>query len=75
MGSGLSYTIGGKGRESIDINIPGPGYYDPKDYLSKDTIPATIISKSKRGDIVSRESIEKPGPGNYYNEKEFGKDA
>jgi hypothetical protein len=33
------------------------------------------MNKSMRVDIVSKETIEKPGPGAYSKGDEFGKDA
>lgn len=40
--------------------------------MSKDRIPSARLGTSQRGDIVSREEIEKPGPGSYPEGKKFG---
>jgi hypothetical protein len=65
----------GKGAEKREDDKPGPGAYNAKDFLTKDNIQAHSISKSKRADIVGRDAKELPGPGNYSDGKEFGKDA
>lgn len=44
---------------------PGPGVYDAKDALVKDSASQVVISKSTRGDIVSKSAMELPGPGIY----------
>jgi hypothetical protein len=44
--------------------------------LTKDqTGQAFKMSQSHRVDIVSKEEIAKPGPGNYTQNDKFGKDA
>jgi len=72
IGTGISYKFGEKHRDAVDSDIPGPGSYEPKDSLNKDTIPAHSISKSHRGDIVSRENLSMPGPGNYESPSRIG---
>jgi hypothetical protein len=65
----------GKAVDKREEDIPGPGSYNAKDFLTKDTAQVHSISKSKRQDIVGKEAKEMPGPGNYREGKEFGKDA
>ena len=57
--------MGGKSTDKRDSDIPGPGAYNTKDFLTKDNIQAHSISKSRREDIVNKEQRERPGPGNY----------
>ena len=75
IGTGISYKFGEKHRDAVDSDIPGPGSYEPKDTLNKDAIRAHSISKSNRGDFVSKSAKELPGPGNYDDGQEFGKNA
>lgn len=67
--------MGGKSKEQQDNRLPGPGAYEPKDNLVKETIKTQVFSKTSRQDIVTKDERLKPGPGNYDNLKEFGKDA
>lgn len=51
---GQRYTIGGKKEQSYKTLSPGPGAYEPKDALVKDSASTIAISKTKREDIVSK---------------------
>ena len=55
-----------------DYSKPGPGAYNPSDFLSKDKVPTALIPKSNRADIVSAEARSSPGPGIYDSGKKFG---
>ena len=44
---------------------PGPGAYDAKDTLVKDSVSKVAISTSRREDFVSKTAREMPGPGIY----------
>ena len=49
MGKNVAYTMGTKAKEIQDTKFPGPGSYDPKDYLTKDqTSQAFKMSQSHR---------------------------
>lgn len=41
----------------------------------KDKSVTFKIGNSTRGDIISKETLDKPGPGNYTGGDEFGKNA
>jgi hypothetical protein len=41
----------------------------------KETVKSQVFSKSTRTDLVSKEEKIKPGPGQYDQVKEFGKDS
>lgn len=48
------------------LDVPGPGAYDSKEAVIKPASSQSVrFNNSKRGDIVKREDLEKPGPGNY----------
>jgi hypothetical protein len=59
--SNPSYTMGTKKNRTIDTDKPGPGNYDPKDFLSKNKSPNTLIGKSSRSDLTNKDKL--PGPG------------
>ena len=67
---GAQYTIGGKKEHSYATLSPGPGAYDAKDVLVKDSISQIAISTTHRGDIVSKSAKELPGPG-IYDQKSY----
>lgn len=75
IGQGNGFTIGGKAKDIVDNNKPGPGAYDPKDFLTKDKVPTASMSKSNRASLVSKNAKDTPGPGNYISHSEFGKDG
>lgn len=59
------YTIGGRSESPIN-DLPGPGQYDPNEGITKYSSPTFKINeKSQRTQIVSKEAMLNPGPGNY----------
>jgi hypothetical protein len=63
-----------KGRSKSRQELsPGPGAYDPKEFLTKDKTPSYKVSNSKRNEIVNRTISELPGPGAYSSINEFDK--
>jgi Sperm-tail PG-rich repeat len=59
------FSLGAKQPHKYNEN-PGPGAYDSRDVATKPTSAQSIrFNNSKRGDIVRKEDLEKPGPGNY----------
>lgn len=67
---GTKYTMGSKRQERQDLMSPGPGSYDAKDALVKESISQIVISKSSRGDIISKNAKDMPGPG-IYDQKSY----
>jgi len=54
--------------------VPGPGNYNNDDSNIRYKSPATKIDpKTKRQDIVDKDMIKLPGPGNYDQPSTFGK--
>ena len=45
--------------------LPGPGQYEPSNAYVKERVIAHKITKSEREDLISKEVINKPGPGYY----------
>jgi len=45
--------------------VPGPGSYDPAEFLTRDKSPNVKFGLTSRGDIVRKEDKQKPGPGMY----------
>jgi hypothetical protein len=67
----------GKPKDQRNDMSPGPGYYEPKEELTKPNNSINFKqSASSRADLVSKEVMNKPGPGMYANNyKTVGKDA
>ena len=57
--------MGTKKEQSYKTLSPGPGHYDAKDALVKDSVSQIAISTSHRGDIISKSAKDLPGPGIY----------
>jgi hypothetical protein len=56
----------GKPQDKAADDIPGPGNYEANVNVVKDRVTTyKMSSSSKRTDIVSRERISSPGPGQY----------
>lgn len=55
----------GKEYKSERNDSPGPGAYEPKHTLNKDASTTYKIGNTSRKEIVSKEDLSKPGPGNY----------
>ena len=55
--------MGERREERINSYSPGPGEYNPSDYLSKERTVVHKINQSERSDIVSKSVKELPGPG------------
>jgi len=72
---GPSYTIGTKREQKQFSEAPGPGSYSGNDSLTKTRIVSHKLGETKRTEIVSRDKSGSPGPGNYHEDKKFGKDA
>ena len=59
-----------------DNRVPGPGTYEPIDHLTKDqALTQFKMSQTARGQIVSKEDLFKPGPGEYDKGDKFGDGA
>lgn len=70
------YTIGSKKQQSYETLSPGPGAYNTKDNLTKSAVASYRQAQSKRTDVVSKERLNSPGPGNYsFDGKTVGKDV
>ena len=67
FGKGLAFKFTGKPKNNQDTTKPGPGFYDPKAFLSKAKVTNTIFSKLSRGELIPKQTKELPGPGNYIN--------
>lgn len=69
-----SFKFEGKYSEKHNNN-PGPGEYDRRDLLTKATAQSQRFGQSKRETIITKTSIDMPGPGNYdhADSKGFGK--
>lgn len=65
----------GKPEDKIRNDVPGPGNYEPNVHIVKDRVIAHKISQSQRMDIVTKEMLYQPGPGEYDSPKRFGEDA
>jgi len=51
---GPKYTMGGRSKSRQELS-PGPGQYEPNNFLTKDqTATAFSMNKSMRVDIVSK---------------------
>jgi hypothetical protein len=55
----------GKKEQNHETLSPGPGAYNEGSSATKDRTISYKMSNSKRGDLVHRETKEKPGPGSY----------
>jgi hypothetical protein len=49
--------MGGKEYKQDRNDSPGPGAYDPKSTLNKDTIQSYKMGNTSRKDIVSKEEL------------------
>lgn len=57
-------------------DVPGPGHYDADESVVKYNNPSVRIGGgTQRADLVSKEQLNLPGPGNYIQDKQFGADA
>ena len=68
FGKGVpSVKIGVRTKDLSKLDVPGPGSYDFKDNnLTKPASSQSVrFNTTKRGDIVKKEDVDKPGPGNY----------
>jgi len=54
LGKGVCYSIGEKREERIKIDSPGPGAYTANDSVVKERIRSTKMSKTERGEFVSK---------------------
>ncbi|CDW79521.1 UNKNOWN [Stylonychia lemnae] len=71
-----SITIRGKPKDKVGNGVPGPGNYDPENHLTKDqALTSFKMPRTERSQMVSKEEIQKPGPGQYQSTKNFGDDA
>jgi hypothetical protein len=59
----------GRPKERIGNDNPGPGKYELSESLSKERTVTYKIGTSERVTIVSRESMNSPGPGAYDSTK------
>lgn len=74
--SSKSFTMMGRPQDKKQDANPGPGSYEAKNGMSKSTTMTPVISTTKRIDIVSKESKNAPGPGQYSsNNKTIGSDS
>lgn len=70
---GPNFTIGGRVDSPQRNNAPGPGQYDPNESAVKHKNPAFNMNDgSLRTQLVSKEQMSLPGPGNYADSKNFG---
>lgn len=66
----------GRPEEKNRVQSPGPAEYSPTDTFSKERVRTYEMGKSKRTDIVSKEHMTSPGPGNYDSpHKKIGSDS
>ena len=78
MGKGsFAALITGRPQDLQKNEIPGPGNYEADSSIIKDRVKTyKMEGGSSRGDIVSREAKNLPGPGAYtHNYKEIGTDG
>ena len=66
---GPSYTIKGKESRGDKSLSPGPGAYQADYAIVKDSLRSYKMGNTKRTDIVSKELVSSPGPGNYDADK------
>eukprot|EP00347_Sterkiella_histriomuscorum_P018852 403343924 len=67
-----SVKIGIKTKDLSKLDVPGPGSYDTKNSQVKPQTSQSIrFNNSIRQDIVRKEDLEKPGPGNYNQKSAF----
>jgi hypothetical protein len=73
----ISYTMGKKSDYKRKDNTPGPGNYNPNKDFVKDKIRDVKISSTniERGLASSKSNANMIGPGSYYKNEEFGKNA
>lgn len=70
--AGLKYSISKKNYRELNSSTPGPGAYDAKD----DAVKARAKSPNIKGTgRINPKTDRIPGPGNYYQDQYFGKDA
>jgi len=61
--------ITGKPADNRRNDSPGPGHYKEEFTVVKDKVVSFRMSPTKRGDIVSKEFSDRPGPGTYDGDK------
>jgi hypothetical protein len=72
----ITFLIRGKSNERKGNDNPGPGNYNIDLSIIKDKVPAYKMSNSPgRSELVSKEQSFLPGPGNYEEHDEFGKNT
>ena len=76
FGQGVqSVTIRGRPEDIKRDKSPGPGKYDPTDSIVKASVLTYKMPQSARGNIISKEDLQKPGPGSYPQSQQFGSAA
>ncbi len=69
-------SIRGRPEDKIRNDIPGPGAYEPASNLTKDRVIAHRMDlNSQRTEIVTKEMLKMPGPGEYDSPIRIGYDA
>lgn len=66
------YSISKKNYRELNSSTPGPGAYNARDEVVKARAKSPNLNGAGRHHNRT-DSI--PGPGNYYQDKDFGKDA
>jgi hypothetical protein len=71
MGGG-GFTIGNKGRDVSRENSPGPGAYELKSGIQYNKNLGRGMSKTPRGNLMSKSALENPAPGAYNHSPHKG---
>jgi hypothetical protein len=66
------YSISKKNYRELNSSTPGPGAYDAKHEAVKARAKSPNIKGTGR---INPKDDRNPGPGNYYQDQYFGKDA
>jgi len=59
------HSFGQKRNDHRLEQSPGPGAYQPSSSFTKPSAPGRQISKTPRGNLMSKSYLENPAPGNY----------
>jgi len=70
-----TFTIGEKREEKIRGDSPGPGAYNANESVVKERVRSAKMSKTERGELVSKHVKDQPGPGNYDSPSKWGKEG
>ncbi len=65
----------GRPEDKLMNDHPGPGNYEGNANSIKERVISHKMSKSCRGDILEKDMLSKPGPGEYESPVRIGKDA